>query len=413
MCYASSVPPSGHRTAEPAHAARSARGGLLAVAALLAACSGPDRAARSEGFAEPAAEGGSSDGAVYFDVTQPDGPPPLDAPGLCGNFLFKVAPEPPNLYFVLDRSGSMVDPSGLPGMTRYQAVRAAVIDVVRTLGSRANYGVTLFPGSPMGNGCAAGTEVFKTAPGDPEGSVAGPVTTTIAKVTQITPMGGTPTSATLEALLPRLQNLTGKTAVVLATDGGPNCNDKFACSASDCTYTIEGGSIDGVPCTLQYNCCDPDVANGPGWYMCLDSVPTIQAVQALRGAGIRTFVVGIPGSAYYETLLDQLATIGGSARPQSPHYYRVDDLGGLAQTLLQIGDKVLVTCTFVLEQVPPDPDFVNVYFDTEVVAYDEQNGWTWTGETTLVLHGEACKKLEDGWVGQVQVVAGCPTKQPL
>jgi hypothetical protein len=387
---------------------------FTALALLFVACAGNDRPRSSSGFPEEGDSGVSGkDGSMFIDVATPDGPPSPDAAGLCGNTFFNAAPEPPNLYFVVDRSGSMLSLTGQGKTTRYEAMRIAVVDVVRTLGSRANYGVTLFPGDPLGNGCGPGTEVFPTTRGDlPGGPSNGPVTQAVAKATQSTAVGGTPTSITLSKLLPTLQALPGKTAVVLATDGGPNCNDSYACTSADCTYNIEGGFLGSHQCTPSYNCCDPSIVDGPGLYMCLDSIPTIQAVQQIRDAGIRTFVVGIPGSDYYATLLDQLATIGGSARPTSPYYYRVDDMSSLSQTLLQIGNKVLLTCQFVLEQAPPEPSFVNVYLDQSVVAYDEQNGWTWTSDTKLELHGGACQTLESGAVGQVQVVAGCPTKQP-
>lgn len=378
-------------------------------------CSDKARAPNSSTFTgdDPDAWVAPTDGSPLFEVSVPDGPPSPDAEGLCGNFFFKASPEPPNLFFVLDRSGSMAEGSGQPGLSRYDAVRVAVVHVARNLGDKANYGVAVFPGEPVVQGCETGTEIFKTRAGDPQGTTGnGPVTSAIAAATQLDPVGGTPTADTLVALLPTLQALSGKTAVVLATDGGPNCNGYKTCDAANCTYNIEGGSLNGVKCTPSYNCCDDDIPGGPGSFMCLDSIATIQAVQKLRDAGIRTFVVGIPGSSFYSTLLDQLAMIGGSARPTEPLYYRVDDMGALSDTLLQIGSKVLITCNFTLDSKPPDPTFVNVYFDKDVVSYDEQNGWTWTGETTLELHGEACQKLESGGVGQVQVVAGCPTKQP-
>ena len=96
-----------------------------------------------------------------------------------------------------------------------------------------------------------------------------------------------------------------------------------------------------------------------------------------------------------------------------PKYYRIDDMESLSATLREIGTQVLVTCDFVLDQAPPEPSLVNVYFDQEAIAYDAEDGWTWTGAQTLSVHGEACDRLEEGAVGQVQVVAGCPTKQPL
>lgn len=395
------------------------RSGTFATALVLAhaaACSGGDRPPPSNGILDRPDDGaaGSHDGGVLFDVSQSEGPPAPDASGLCGNQLFRVAPEAPNLYFVLDRSGSMAESPPGQSFDKYTLMRMALLDVARTLGNRARFGVAVFPSSALTTGCEAGGEVFSTHLGDPPGDKDkdGPVTTAIATATASSPRGGTPTAETLAVLYPILTALQGKTAVVLATDGAPNCNLARTCTPAECTYNIEGVTVNGDRCTPSHNCCDPNISQGPGGLGCVDGVATTSAVQELRDAGIRTYVVGIPGSTYYGALLDQLATIGGSARPGSPRYYQVDDMTALSTVLEQIGTKELVTCDFVLDVVPPDRTMVNVYFDQEVVAYDETNGWAWTGDTTLSFRGEACAKLKSGTVVQVQVVAGCPTKQP-
>jgi hypothetical protein len=384
--------------------------GLLAGAT---ACSGPDRPGAISSFA--GTDGSTPVGAdASVEVSVPDGPPPADASGYCGNTFFHAVQEAPNLYFVLDRSGSMQADSGQHGWTRYEAVRVAAVQVVRTLGNRASFGAAVLPGGPLITGCETGSEVFKTTLGDPasSGGSDGPITRGFAVAIDGYPLGGTPVAATLERILPTLIRLKGKTAVVLATDGGPNCNENASCTASNCVPNIEGASLNGVWCTPSYNCCDPSITEGPGGINCVDSDATVRAIRQIHDAGIQTFVVGIPGSAYYSLLLDQLATEGGSARAASPRYYRVDDMSQLGDTLLQIGTRVLITCDFVLDSAPPDPKLVNVYLDHDVVAYDETDGWTWTGETTLALHGQACDRLENGLVSQVQVVAGCPTELP-
>lgn len=381
---------------------------------LSAGCSDSDRAGRISPGMEPNDASVAGD-SMLTDVVGPDGPPSPDAGGLCGNQFFQAAPEPPNLYFVLDRSGSMKEPSGLHGWDKYTAVRVAAVNVVRALGSRANFGAAVFPGEPSLLGdCATGGEVFSTRRGDaPGGTSDGPVTLKFSHAIDVDPVGGTPTAATLEALLPTLSALKGKTAVVLSTDGAPNCRWGEECTASECIFNIEGDSVGDKKCEGGFNCCDPNLPGGPGLAWCVDAVYTTQAIQKLRDQGIRTFVVGIPGSSFYDALLDQMAIVGGSARPASPRYYRVDDMEALSDTLQQIGNQVLLSCELVLDGAPPDPAFVNVYFDQKVVAYDEENGWTWTGSNTLSLHGDACEALEQGAVGQVQVVAGCPTEQPL
>jgi hypothetical protein len=385
---------------------------LLATSASLAACSsGPKKSAAVIEEPVPDAEP-ASDGGLVIDATLADntGPPPEDASGLCGNSFFRAQQEPPNLYFVIDRSGSMsVD-------SKYSAMRVAAVGLVRKLGDTASFGAALFPGDPVIQGCEVGKEVMSTRPGDAPGAAPagqdGPVTKAFQKATDVHPTGGTPTAATLQALVPTLQALAGKTVVVLMTDGGPNCNGVTPCAAADCTLNIEHENLGGHACDDDYNCCAPSIPGGPHYFMCLDAADTVAAVQALRAAGIATYVVGIPGSAAYAPLLDQLAVVGGTARPASPQYYRVDDMQAFSGILSQIGRKAIATCEFVLDQAPPDPTFVNVYLDQQVLDYDAVDGWTWSDSTKVTLHGQACERIADGSVGQVQVVAGCPTKLP-
>ena len=377
----------------------------------LTACSSDEQQPEESAVVAVDAGSGVEDAPFFIDVVFNDGPPAPDAYGYCGNYFYKVEQTPPNLYFVLDRSGSMADPTRAGSdIDKYTAVRKACVDVVRTLGARANVGAAVFPGDPFSDQCDPGREVFETRPGDGVGE--DDVTKKFNKALSITPVGGTPTSSTLTALHDRLVALPGKTVVILATDGGPNCNEQFSCTAKDCIYTIEGTIIAGHPCDEDFNCCADDWDYGPGAAGCLDAAPTVAAVQRLRDAGIKTFVVGIPGSGPYASLLDALAVVGGTALPGSPAYYRIDNMDHLGETLARVGERAAITCEFTLEQAPPEPDRVNVYLDQELVPYDEKNGWTWTSDTTLKLHGAACDKLESGLVMQVQVVAGCPTEHP-
>jgi hypothetical protein len=387
---------------------------LLAFFMGVVACSDQDRppgiASLPDAGTKENPEGG------LFDAGFRDGPPPADATGFCGNEFFRVTPEPPNLYFVLDRSGSMlsVAKQGSP-MTKYAAIRQASVNMVLELGDRANFGAAVFPGNSIWSECSPGKEVFPTTPGDAPGSFDGgfgPITLSFASAINVQPRGGTPIATTLYALLPILSVLPGRTSVLLATDGGPNCSLQNACGSEDCTWNIEGAKLFGKECSEEYNCCDAELSGGPGKLACLDAQATAAGVAALRDAGIRTYVLGIPGSEFYVAFLEQLATLGGSARSGSPKYYRVDDMAMLGTTLTMIGQKALITCEFTLESTPPDPNFVNVYFDNQIVAYDDNDGWTWTSDTSLRMNGDACDMLERGEVSQVQVVAGCPTQQP-
>jgi hypothetical protein len=332
------------------------------------------------------------------------GPPPSCNAGpdlgVCACTELNLLTDAPNLYLVLDRSGSMAEGN------KWTTVRITVSQMMESLGPRANFGLAVFPFDQ--SACAPGGQVMGVRQGDSPAGTLGPTTKAMLSVTATIPNGGTPTSATLAGLLPVLAALPGRTFVILATDGGPNCNDAASCSSAMCIPNIE--SEQGCPAGGLPDCCDPNIY-GPE--QCLDSQPTIDAVAAIAKAGIPTYVLGVPGSAPYATLLDSLAQAGGTARTTEPYYYRVDstDQSELGAALAQIAAKITATCTLTLDQPPPDPTHVNVYFDDKPVPADPQNGWTLAG-STITLEGTACDEVMKGQVLNVRVVAGCPTLQP-
>jgi hypothetical protein len=385
---------------------------LSAIAALaLLGCSAPERPGGIAGVDDFRHDASAEAGLLFDADLGNEKPPSRDASGFCGNDFFQATQDPPNLYFVIDRSGSMGSMTVLG--SRYSVMRSAAIELVKTLGSRANIGAAIFPAGKLVTGCEPGEQVLATRPGDPPGTGSnGPTTQAFSAAISVYPVGGTPLSSTLVLLTDELKKLPGKTVVLLATDGGPNCNGSITCTSVDCIQSIEGATVGGQACNILRNCCDPKLADGPGAFGCLDSVSTVQAVDALRASGIRTFVVGMPGSGPYASLLDQLALVGGTGRSSSPYYYRVDDVSALASVLAAIGVRALATCEFKLDKAPPDSKNVNVYVDGQVLVYGEKDGWSWKSAASLVLNGESCRRLEEGLITEVQVVAGCPTEVP-
>jgi hypothetical protein len=304
--------------------------------------------------------------------------------------------DPPTLYFVLDRSGSMND-SG-----KWGTVQAVIQHLVIQLGPRAKYAVAVFP-DPQGDGCYPGREIFPPVQGDPPpgGNVEIAIFSTLHGISA---SGGTPTAATLRNLTSRITSLPGKTYVIFATDGGPNCNAAAMCDVSACTFNIEGD----VGCSLTTtNCCTPTTA-GPD--ACLDAQPSIDAVQAIATAGVPVYVLGVPESEPYASLLDQLAMVGGTARGTEPEYYAVtsNDESAFDTALAQVAAKITGSCTLTLTTVPPDPARVNVFFDGQAIGQSGPDGWSLDG-TSVTLLGASCQKVLNGAVLDVRVVAGCPT----
>lgn len=365
-----------------------------------------------------------------FLVIGPPPPPAADAGGYCGNLIIPIVSDRPNLYFVLDASGSMAEPIAQPNagpirLTKYTAALGAIESLLRAVGHRVSYGAALFPGSGSKDGCAPGAEVFATEPGDPVSyalaGTAGPTLDALHRtLVRRPPSGLTPTAASLVALESTLEALPGKTYAFLLTDGAPNCGAGARCDAASCSPNIEGGcgAAPGV------NCCDPAL----GLYdyrWCLDADPTVAAVAELATNGIQTFVVGMPGTGAYASLLGRLAVAGRTARPTEPYYYPAENADDLVTTLQQVGLAVAVSCDVPLKESPPDWDLVNVYFDQTVVPRDPTNGWRRTGGPSeaaadaadahagspgsIRIVGDSCDLLKAGAVLQLQVVAGCPS----
>ena len=313
--------------------------------------------------------------------------------------------EPPNMYFVLDRSGSMAESN------KWTQVRVVVGKILRALGPRANFGATIYPGSGSAGTCAPGMEVMETRPGDPPSSqVDGPTTQTLLTRTQVQPYGGTPTGVTLQGVLPIVQKLPGKTFVILATDGAPNCNALTACGYDRCMPNIE--DVAGCPKEGPYNCCEP-----PDGFRenCLDSSASIAAAAALKNAGVPVYVIGLPGTSVpaYASVLDQLAVAGGTANAGSPKYFAVGAASedAMLDALKKVAAKIVARCDFELKEPPADPRLVNVYLDDVVLPYDPVNGWSIEGNKVTLL-GDACNEVKNGDVLAVRIIAGCPRVEP-
>ena len=321
--------------------------------------------------------------------------------GVCACADEPLLGDPPNLYFVLDRSASMQEDG------KWATIVSAIGSLVIKLGPRAVVGAAVFP-DPRADECAPGIEVFPLRRGDSPAGTAGPTASAfITELGSLTANGGTPTAATLEALAPTLAKLPGKTYVILATDGGPNCDATASCGVSDCELNIESAESTCTPDTT-HNCCDDP--NYGSSLSCLDAQPTLDAVTAIAQSGIPVYVVGVPGSAPYAALLDRLAQAGGTARSSEPLYYAVSTaaLADFTAAISSIAATITGTCTLTLDDTPPDAADINVFLDEKVLPQTGPNGWALKGKSVTIL-GQSCQEILSGAVLDVRVVAGCPT----
>lgn len=327
----------------------------------------------------------------------------------------------PTLYFILDTSGSMLDYIPEGGDTKLDAAKSALTTVVKEIGHRVKYGLATFPGENNDEeirGCSAGTEAIEVREGDPLECVnlppSGPVYTSfVRKLTRISANGGTPLSPTLGSLGPDLRAREDQTAVVLITDGAPNCNAEFYCDEDECSFNRYGLTLvingEEVPCDGATNCCSEGVTGSADAHLqCIDEAASVTEIEALSEAGIPTYVIGVLGSEDFDDVMNELAEAGGRAREGSWKYYDVESLAELTDAMRTIGRDLTQTCEIELEEPPVVEDRFNVYFDAELVPTDPNDGWTLM-DGVVTLHGEACDAVESGAVDEIQLLSGCLT----
>jgi Mg-chelatase subunit ChlD len=311
------------------------------------------------------------DGAISTDATPgPDASTGTDSgPVDCETLVVSLKPDASALasfMLLVDRSNSMNTDS------RWSLMVGALREVTAELDGLVNFGLMLFPGSGadggiFGDACATGD--VRVATGD---RTSGAISTALGTA----PNGGTPTALSLYAARDALQssNPTGLNFVLLATDGGPGCNDSLNGSSCEC--------IPGATCGFNSD-------------NCLDRDRTLQAVRDLFAVGIKTFVVGIPGTSGVSDLLDEMAVEGGTAI--GGRHIAVTDSTGLANALRSSTGST-VPCTYEFPAVPTNPDAIVVTVDGVVVPRDNTgtNGWSLERDRFLEFYGAACSAIRDG-----------------
>jgi hypothetical protein len=145
---------------------------------------------------------------------------------------------------------------------------------------------------------------------------------------------------------------------------------------------------------------------------------TTQILADLReGRGVSTFVVGFGTSQIDAEQLNLFADAGGvPTGDPTTRYYLAEDQVSLTAALRAIADRTL-GCAFALEETPPDPNSLYVYFNNDATPIpadpSRQDGWAYDAATNqIVFHGAACESLRSGTVRDVDIVFGCMEPTP-
>ncbi|MEW5853509.1 MAG: vWA domain-containing protein [Myxococcota bacterium] len=285
---------------------------------------------------------------------------------------------PLQVMLVVDKSGSMAE-DGLDGNKWDSAVRG-VVAVTRDLQNEAAFGLTLFPGGDSAQGqCDTGRVAVPM-------SLANARAIEEALVSSV-PGGGTPTASTVHAVHQHFADtgLTTTTVVILATDGVPNCNH----------------GLD------PYSCHCPAEGCGGDGRLCMDDDGTLASIATLAEYGVRTFVIGLPGSEDPSDVLGRMAQAGGTSASADDGYYRPQSTEELVEDMASIVRRNHA-CRFELSSTPNDPGRVQVRLDGVVVQRDpaRRSGWDLLGERGLEVYGPPCQELRAG-TGHTLAVEYC------
>ena len=330
----------------------------------------PNDPGNEPGTNEPGTnEPGTNEPGTNEPGTNEPGTNEPDAPTNCTEENFNQGtPVPPRILLVVDKSGSMgEDAVGYNG-SKWDGATAALSSVVTALDDEVDFGLMLYPdGNANNNVCREGAVEVQLG--------AGRAADIVNELDRTNPGGGTPTAATLSearAALASLGNDGGARAVILATDGGPNC----------------ASGLNPNTC----RCVNPDGCNDS--LNCLDDSASVASAAALNSQGFPTFVIGIPGSENFTDVLSALANAGGSAAAGVTPYYEANDSDALSEAIEAIAARV-GSCRFDLQSSPQSAADVIVRVDDSVVPRDPGRsvGWDLVDNNTIELFGQSCDNL--------------------
>ena len=324
---------------------------------------GPDAQIRVDRAAPPIPDAQAEDVA---DVSEE----PL--PCIPGTFTFRLAS--PQLMFVVDRSGSMdyalgSDTSPGPGeQSRWRALASALSQTITPFSDQIAMGARFFPvyNSLLSCGQDPPSNAILPALGN------APAILDVFATTA--PLGATPTADALEqAALEVSSSRAVARAMVVATDGAPNCNEQLDKNTCVCTS--------GPPCQTND--------------ACLDDARTVKTIAGIfETRKIPVYVIGIgAATGTFARTLDAMAVAGGRPRTATPRYYPADTPGALTGAFTVIRDSV-GKCSYITPSSPQDPDAVSVVVDGKNIPRDPSHvdGWDWIDQAFghLQLFGTAC-----------------------
>ena len=337
------------------------------------------------------------DSGVAMDTAVDTMPDTIEDAPMCTPDPIRLERRGAQIFFAVDRSNSMADtidgedlPDGELRGSRWYTLRDALSAALAGSDPLLEIGAKFYPGIDAGM-----PDTPEQACGIDPGIDLEPGRNNVEPLLDFfnatVPGGGTPTASGLneigdyfasrpEPFVPRF--------VVLATDGGPNCNPDTGVPPGMCV------------CTGQPFQCDP---TGPAMmfapYNCLDEARTLAAVTAIASLGVPVYVVGIddPTRPDLADVLDAMAIAGGRPREEGlgRRFYSVRRPEDLDEALMSITDNI-TRCVFTMAPRPAVDAVVEIRVGDAFVPRDptRSEGWDFTepDRSEVTLFGGACAR---------------------
>jgi hypothetical protein len=315
----------------------------------------------------------------------------------CGVMNFALQKGlPPDLLIVLDRSGSMADSPSSGGASKWDQMTAAINQTVTQLQGQIKWGLEMFPHD---NDCGVSVSMDVPVAANDAPAISSAIAAQM-------PGGSTPTADAINAGAKYLSTVADSNPkyMVLATDGEPNCASTTPTTGGTCTCPAPTTQM-GSNCCLLGAClpCSTVSAGGDG------TADAEAAVTAAATAGVHTFVIGIATDPGADGVLNQMAQNGLEARPGTTQYYPVANQNDLVTAINTIAGQI-ISCSFAMQQAPPNPDFVEIDVNNAKVPRDttHMDGWDFgPGDLSIQFYGSYCMSLQSGSVMNVEAIFQC------
>ena len=332
------------------------------------------------------------------DETGTDG---LDPSEVCAGQEAGTELAPAIVELLVDTSLSMDEQAPGSRRSKWLATRDVMLEGIDLMPATTSVGVVFFPDVEVGAmPCFdSQADVAIQSLGSMSSAQRSQISAAFAKES---PRGSTPTHDAYKYTLAQVaaSTLPGQRFLVLVTDGVP-------------TYAL--------------NCKGSGQQQDPA-----DPTPLIPEAASALGRGIKTFVIGSPGSEGARKSLSQMAEAGGTAKPgcshDGPNYCHFDMTAqpdftvALRDALASISGLAL-SCSYDIPPPPSgstlDPAKVNVLFtpeggDRETLLQSTgggcSDGWQYSPNgKQILLCGDTCDRVKSS-SGQVTLQFGCSTQ---